>query len=148
MTGGGSESPVIGSDRGRGEVSINDGSSMAHEETNASKTKIPGAVSTPLTITSRRRNSNSAREVIGSTPNMAYETPTRRLGTPSKFVFLSDRKSVPTEFKNLQERTIKRRRDFVARVHDLVRTLQGQKESNAVPVTENIIRKERKRCSS
>jgi hypothetical protein len=126
MTGGCSESPVIGSDRGCGEASIDDGSSMLHEETNASRTKKPGAVSTPLTITSLRNN-NGVREVIGSTPNMAYETPTRRLGTPSKFVFLSDRKSVPTEFKNLQERTIKRRRDFVARVHDLVRTVHGQK---------------------
>jgi hypothetical protein len=127
MKGGGIESLVIGSDKGRGEVSINDGLSLVHDETNASKTKILGAVSTPLTIASRRRNSNCTREVIGSTPNMAYETPTRRLGTPSKFVFLSDRKSVPTELKNLQERTIKRRRNFVARVHDLVRTLHGQK---------------------
>eukprot|EP00536_Pseudo-nitzschia_multiseries_P003651 jgi/Psemu1/295278/fgenesh1_pm.57_\ len=51
---------------------------------------------------------------------MAFETPTtHRHRAHSPFVFLSDRKSVPTELKNLQERTIKRRRDFVARMHDL-----------------------------
>ena len=58
---------------------------------------------------------------ISSTPiNLAYDTPTHRQPTPSKFVFLSDQKSVPTDLKKLQERTIKRRRDFVARMHDLV----------------------------
>ena len=59
--------------------------------------------------------------VKSSTPTRAYETPTRGETTPSKFVFLSDRKSVPTEMKNLQERTIKRRRDFLAQIHEMVR---------------------------
>ena len=57
---------------------------------------------------------------VPKTSYAGFETPTRQPRTP--FVFLSDRKSVPTELKNLQERTIKRRRDFVARMHELVRT--------------------------
>jgi len=114
---GGSESPVIGSGSRRGEASLDDSPSMLQNETNTSRTEKPGALFTPLSVTSRRNNDK--REVIASTPNTAYETPTRRFRTPSKFVFLSDRKSVPTELKNLQERTIKRRRDFLARMHNL-----------------------------
>ena len=38
---------------------------------------------------------------------------------PSRFVFLSDRKNVPTDLKKLQERTIRHRRDEMKRMHDL-----------------------------
>lgn len=63
---------------------------------------------------------NTMRGVItATTPDIACKT-THQLSTPSKFVFLSDQKSVPTDLKKLQERTIKRRRDLVARMHDLV----------------------------
>ena len=64
-----------------------------------------------------------ASRITGGTtnPSVASESPVHRQRTPSAFVFLSDRKSVPTELKNLQERTIKRRRDFVARMHEMVR---------------------------
>lgn len=103
---GGSESPVAGSG-GHG------------DEPKASETDQQGFFSTPLP-TSSRRDDNS-KEVIAPIPDMANETPSRRLRTPSKFVFLSDRKSVPTELKNLQERTIKRRREYLARIHKLVR---------------------------
>ena len=58
---------------------------------------------------------------ITSTPTMDYETPTREEKAPSRFVFLSDRKIVPTEMRNLQERTIKRRRDFLAQIHEMDR---------------------------
>jgi len=88
--------------------------------------QTPGTPFTPLEAVDVVRNNknesngNTKKTTISSVPNMAYETPTRRnRGTPSKFVFLSDRKSVPTELKHLQERTIKRRRDFLARMHDL-----------------------------
>ena len=66
------------------------------------------------------RNKANANRII-STPPMADETPTREQNTASKFVFLSDRKSVPTEMRNLQERTIKRRRDFLAQIHEMDR---------------------------
>jgi hypothetical protein len=45
------------------------------------------------------------------------ETPQRRI-KPSKFVFLSDQKSVPTDLRKLQEHTMKRRRDLLTRMHD------------------------------
>mmetsp|Transcript_4489 Transcript_4489/g.9747 ORF Transcript_4489/g.9747 Transcript_4489/m.9747 type:complete len:321 (-) Transcript_4489:1568-2530(-) len=62
-----------------------------------------------------------ASRTTGDTKNssVAFGSPSHRQRTPSAFVFLSDRKSVPTELKNLQERTIKRRRDFVARMHEM-----------------------------
>jgi len=100
----GSESPVAGSG-GHG------------DEPKASETDQPGFISTPLPTTSRR--DDNSKEVIAPIPDMANETPSRRHRTPSKFVFLSDRKSVPTELKNLQERTIKRRREYLARIHKL-----------------------------
>jgi hypothetical protein len=46
------------------------------------------------------------------------ETPDRPI-KQSRFVFLSDRKEVPTDLKKLQEKTLKRRRDLLARMHDL-----------------------------
>ena len=116
--GAGSESTAIESDGGRGDVSLGDRPPTLNDETDTWKTDTPVAPSNQTTVASRRKN--AVKEVIASTPIMSYETPIRRHRTPSNFVFLSDRKSVPTEIKNLQERTIKRRRDFVARMHDLV----------------------------
>ena len=93
------ESSVMESNDGHCEISL-DGS-MPQDNTNAT---------TDTPITSRR--GKEARQLM-------FETPTRETRTPSKFVFLSDRKSVPTEMKNLQERTIKRRRDFLAQIHEM-----------------------------
>ena len=76
---------------------------------------------------SLKQELNTSR-YTNSTPNIACETPPhRRLLTPSKFVFLSDQKSVPTDLKKLQERTIKRRRDHVARMHELVSNFRGER---------------------
>jgi hypothetical protein len=53
----------------------------------------------------------------GYEPPQPMETPNRPI-RPSRFVFLSDQKSVPTDMKKLQERTIKRRRELLAKMHD------------------------------
>jgi len=50
-------------------------------------------------------------------PPLVLETPPRRI-KHSKFVFLSDQKSVPRDLRKLQEHTIKRRRDLLAKMHD------------------------------
>lgn len=47
------------------------------------------------------------------------ETPANRRIKPSRFVFLSDQKSVPNDMKRLQEHTLKRRRDLLAKLHDV-----------------------------
>ena len=113
----GSELTVVESNHGRDDQSLDHGPSVSHDNTNTSQ-----ETDKPIALGGPSNSNKGVREVIASTPIMAYETPTRRLRTPSKFVFLSDRKSVPTEMKNLQERTIKRRRDFLAQIHDMVRT--------------------------
>ena len=70
----------------------------------------------------------------GDNPSTSYETPSRfqqqqqegRIAvegekpTPSsRFVFLSDQKRLPTDLRRLQERTLKRRRELLTRMHDL-----------------------------
>ena len=119
--GDGCKSPVAGSDSRCGEASLDSSPSILHGKISAPKSEKSGALFTPLAITSYR--DKNVKEIISSTLNMNYEVPSRRPRTPSKFIFFSDRKSVPTDMKNLQERTIKRRRELVARMHDLVRTL-------------------------
>mmetsp|Transcript_79 Transcript_79/g.144 ORF Transcript_79/g.144 Transcript_79/m.144 type:complete len:322 (-) Transcript_79:105-1070(-) len=97
------ELSVIGGERGVGNGSLGRSSPSRLRR----DTKPPG-LSTPQTTRAQRNL------------KMAFETPPmHRPKMHSPLVFLSDRKSVPTELKNLQERTIKRRRDFVARMHDL-----------------------------
>lgn len=51
------------------------------------------------------------RQVLLTTPNRPIR--------PSKFVFLSDQKTIPTDLRRLQVTTMKRRRDLMARMHDL-----------------------------
>ena len=110
-------SPIIGDESGLYEASpIGDSPSRLHREGRVPASEEIRTPFTPVVVDVEDSLRNN------KIPSTAYETPTHRQPTPSKFVFLSDRKSVPTELKNLQERTIKRRRDFVARMHDLVRT--------------------------
>ena len=97
------ESAVVESNGGRCDVSL-DGS-------------VPHGRSVPSTGIATPTISKISLNK-GGIQTTTFETPTRH--NPSKFVFLSDRKSVPTEIKNLQERTIKRRRDFLAQIHEMV----------------------------
>jgi len=67
----------------------------------------------------------------GDDTSTSYETPSRsqqitvveeqEKPTPSssRFVFLSDQKRLPTDLRRLQERTLKRRRELLTRMHDL-----------------------------
>ena len=69
----------------------------------------------------------------GDDTSTSYETPARsqqqhelqiaveeEKPTPSsRFVFLSDQKRLPTDLRRLQERTLKRRRELLTRMHDL-----------------------------
>lgn len=104
---GGSDLAVIeGNPGGRGDASIEYGTPVLRNKSHGNRASMLGS---------------DARGVKSSTPTRSYETPTREEKTPSRFVFLSDRKSVPTEMKNLQEKTIKRRRDFLAQIHDMDR---------------------------
>ncbi len=111
------ESAVIESNDGRSDVSLDGDPSIPMGKINSSTTIDTPTTSSDPAALHRHRDS---RQVIGSVPTLSFETPTRGPRTPSKFVFLSDRKSVPTEMKNLQERTIKRRRDFLAQIHEMV----------------------------
>jgi len=71
--------------------------------------------STPVVVGDSYANIKSRDDI----PDNPYETPPPRQPTPSNFFFFSDQKSVPTDLKKLQEQTIRRRRDFVDRMHDL-----------------------------
>mmetsp|Transcript_4395 Transcript_4395/g.4720 ORF Transcript_4395/g.4720 Transcript_4395/m.4720 type:complete len:142 (-) Transcript_4395:13-438(-) len=78
--------------------------------------EVIGIPSTPVVV------GDSHTHIIrkDNIPKNAYENNPHRQPTPSKFVFFSDKKSVPTDMKKLQEKTIRRRRDFADRMHDLV----------------------------
>ncbi|KAG7359941.1 hypothetical protein IV203_035039 [Nitzschia inconspicua] len=69
------------------------------------------------------RQKDTAEDLIESSTDPSstpfLETPTNRRIKPSRFVFLSDQKSVPNDMKRLQEHTIKRRRELLARMHDI-----------------------------
>lgn len=96
-----------------------DESPMRHDDGGSPSRFYHAAIHTP-----NARQNGTSGDARRQTPRnaMAYEMPTRKSQrTRSGFVFLSDRKSVPTELKNLEEKTIKRRRDFLARMHELVR---------------------------
>jgi len=77
--------------------------------------EVIGIPSTPVVV------GDSHTHIIrkDNIPKNAYENNPHRQPTPSKFVFFSDKKSVPTDMKKLQEKTIRRRRDFADRMHDL-----------------------------
>jgi len=115
--GGGSGLPIFRCDGRRGETSLLESPLQLRDEQNGLEIEKPeGLLRTPAPNILHRNTFTG--EVIESMTN--YETPTHRLrGPPSKLIFLSDRKNVPTELKNLQERTMKRRRDFLARIHEL-----------------------------
>lgn len=49
----------------------------------------------------------------------SFATPSHKPAKPSRFVFLSDQKRLPTDLKRLKERTWKRRRELRARMHGL-----------------------------
>lgn len=54
----------------------------------------------------------------GATNPADFHTPNRPI-KPTRFVFLSDQKSVPTDLRQLEERTYKKRRDILARLHEM-----------------------------
>jgi hypothetical protein len=57
-------------------------------------------------------------EVIEYEQDEPPETPDHPIKY-SRFVFVSDQKNVPDDMKKLEERAMRRRRDFLARMHDL-----------------------------
>jgi len=106
-----SEAVVVGSDAKPEMARLDDN--------NALRSNGLGANFTPTNLPLSLIGDDKGDSVM-STPNLPCETPSRSIRASPKLVFMSDRKSVPTEIKGLQERTIKRRRDFLARMHELV----------------------------
>lgn len=73
----------------------------------------------PNLIEEKQEYQQTSENEPATTSSSSYETPTRPTIKQSRFVFLSDQKSLPTDLKRFQERTIKRRRELLARMHDL-----------------------------
>ncbi|KAG7353773.1 hypothetical protein IV203_003128 [Nitzschia inconspicua] len=73
--------------------------------------------------TDNRQKDTAEEDLIESSTDPSstpiFETPTNRRIKPSRFVFLSDQKSVPNDMKRLQEHTIKRRRELLTKMHDI-----------------------------